>query len=328
MTQEVLVSHEETLHDGTAQSVMNEETLRNSSGRPDNVNSQEVARSGETSKFRHGKRWNRNGIVCRIKIIRKSGEWSSAEQKNFQCCRRWRRTFYDLVNVYGCTNGIRISKNNRNSNVNTEDLTLKQMFDISGKLVTEQEDISGLETIGWENHSWKFLSLIGDERVFNLQRTKVHVFSDSVLCLGKQKLGMDPIFSKLQKFWQNRWWANGSRVEHFPRIQYVAAQWRSQMFTVEIRWDTKEFHKKNSIYVNVQRHFLWNKRQWRNTRLVFLYAGRSGKGQWSFIGPGEDSPQGIWDKIAERMLVEFAESDFPIFRATTPLSRGRLRRTW
>ena len=33
--------------------------------------------------------------------------------------------------------------------------------------------------------SWKRLSLIGDETVINLQSTKVHVFSDSVLCLGK-----------------------------------------------------------------------------------------------------------------------------------------------
>ena len=31
----------------------------------------------------------------------------------------------------------------------------------------------------------KYLSLIGDERVINLQRTKVYVFSDSVLSLGK-----------------------------------------------------------------------------------------------------------------------------------------------
>ena len=27
-------------------------------------------------------------------------------QKKFQCYRRWRRTFYDLWNVYGCNNGI------------------------------------------------------------------------------------------------------------------------------------------------------------------------------------------------------------------------------
>ena len=75
--------------------------------------------------------------------------------------------------------------NNSRSIVNTTDLTLKQMFDISTRLVSEQDEISGLETIGWENHSWKYLSLKGDERVINLQRTKVYVFSDSVLCLGK-----------------------------------------------------------------------------------------------------------------------------------------------
>ena len=37
-------SHEEIPHDGTAQSVVNEETLRDRSLRPDNINSQEVAR--------------------------------------------------------------------------------------------------------------------------------------------------------------------------------------------------------------------------------------------------------------------------------------------
>ena len=102
-------------------------------------------------------------------------------------------------------------QNNCHSIVNTTDLTLKQMFDISAKLVTEQEEISGLETIGWENHSWKFLSFIGDERVINLQRTKVYVFSDSVLCLAKmnEKYGMgkqvDVVrkFTRMQSFGQN-----------------------------------------------------------------------------------------------------------------------------
>ena len=74
---------------------------------------------------------------------------------------------------------------NQNSIVNITDLTLKQMFGISSKLVGEQDEISNLETIRWAKHSWKYLSLIDDERVINLQRAKVYVFSDSVLCLGK-----------------------------------------------------------------------------------------------------------------------------------------------
>ena len=69
---------------------------------------------------------------------------------------------------------------------NTEDLTMKQMFHTSEKLVSEQSDeIYGVKTINWEDSSWKYLSLIGDEQVISLERTKVNVFSDSVLCLGK-----------------------------------------------------------------------------------------------------------------------------------------------
>ena len=75
---------------------------------------------------------------------------------------------------------------NQHSIKNMKDLIMKQMFDISEKLISEQSDeIYGVKTTDWENHSLKYLSLIGDERAVNLQRTKVYVFSDSVLCLGK-----------------------------------------------------------------------------------------------------------------------------------------------
>ena len=71
-----------------------------------------------------------------------------------------------------------------------------------------------------------------------------------------------------------------------------------------------------------------------NARVVKVLARRFGVGQWSFIGPGsekkwysgeENSPQGAWDNIADEMLLEFAESGHPIFRATTPLSRSELK---
>ena len=39
----------------------------------------------------------------------------------------------------------------------------------------------------------------------------------------------------------------------------------------------------------------------------------------------ENSPQGAWDDIAEQMMLEFAESGHPTFRATTPLSIGILK---
>ena len=113
--------------------------------------------------------------------------------------------------------------NNRHSITNTKDLTLKQMFDISARLVSEQNEIFGLETIGWENHSWKYLSLIGDERVINLQRTKVYVFSDSVLCLGKIFENLPPS----NDAWEERlgWFKSSPVYRNFDRT--TASQWTS-----------------------------------------------------------------------------------------------------
>ena len=70
---------------------------------------------------------------------------------------------------------------NQNSIMNSTDLTLKQMFDITAKVVDEQDEINSLGHIQWGKNSWKQLSLIGDEAIINLQRTKVYVFSDSVV---------------------------------------------------------------------------------------------------------------------------------------------------
>ena len=68
---------------------------------------------------------------------------------------------------------------------------------------------------------------------------------------------------------------------------------------------------------------------------LFLYMQRDfQKGQWSFIGPGSkkkwysisaERPQGEWDTMAEKMLLEFADSGHPLFHETSPLSRGQLK---
>ena len=68
---------------------------------------------------------------------------------------------------------------------NHESLTLKQMFDVTAQLVNNQEEINCLDKILYGKNSWTRLSLIEDEIVIDLQSTKVDVFSDSVLCLGK-----------------------------------------------------------------------------------------------------------------------------------------------
>ena len=272
-----------------------------------------------------------------------------------ECYRKRRKTFYDLVNVHDCNNGISSihGKNhldNRHSITNTKDLTLKQMFGISARLVSEQDEISGLETIGWENHSWKYMSLIGDERVINLQRTKVYVFSDSVLCLGE-------ILENTQSndAWEEGlgWFKSSSVYRNFDRIDGELMELEWNIFpgfnTLQLSEEVKSllFRLREtpenftgrilfmSMFNDISCGTKDNEKECvANAKLVSLYARRFGTGQWSFIGPGsekkwycisEDSPQGEWDNMAERMLLEFAESGHPIFRVTSPLSRGRLK---
>ena len=56
--------------------------------------------------------------------------------------------------------------------------------------------------------------------------------------------------------------------------------------------------------------------------------------RWSFLGLGSETkwystynerPGGIWDKVAELMMIKFGESGHPVFRATSPSSRGTLK---
>ena len=92
-------------------------------------------------------------------------------------------------------------------------------------------------------------------------------------CMGT-KIGLVQNISGTQRLAQR---ANRIRVEHFPRIQYVAAQSRSQELIVEISWDTREFHRKDYIHVDVQRRLLWIKRMKKNASQMlnsFLYMQR------------------------------------------------------
>ena len=72
-----------------------------------------------------------------------------------------------------------------------------------------------------------------------------------------------------------------------------------------------------------------------NSVTVTNYARRFLLGRWwSFMGPGSekkwcgtcsDKPDGKWDRTDESMMLNFAESGHPIFRATSALERGELR---
>ena len=224
---------------------------------------------------------------------------------------------------------------------NQEDLTLKQMFDVTAQCVHNQDEINGLDKILWENY-WTNLSLINDAVVINLQSTKVFVFSDSVLCLGK-------VFQHLEsnEAWKNR--VAGIRSEKSYR-DYDAISGESTEFEWNIfpgfttlqhcdkikdllsdLGQTPDNFTGRIPFMSMFNDISCDRKATKMNAWQML-ARKFGIGRWSFVGPrsekkwysSENSPQGAWDTIAEQMLLEFAESGHPTFRATIPLSRGIL----
>ena len=233
---------------------------------------------------------------------------------------------------------------------NHEDLTLKQMFDVTAQLVKNQDEINGLDNIQWEKYSWTRLSLIGDETVINLQRTKVYVFSDFVLCLGRILQHPDS-----NEAWKNRIAGvmaeksyrdydgiDGEPTEFewniFPGFTTLQLCGRNNDLLSDLGETAETFTARilfMSMFNDISCDRKGNKEEClANARVVKVLAKKLGIGQRSFIDPGsekkwysgeENSPQGAWDQKAEEMLLEFAESGHPTFRATTPLSRGILK---
>ena len=71
-----------------------------------------------------------------------------------------------------------------------------------------------------------------------------------------------------------------------------------------------------------------------SANLVSIYAKRFSSRRWSFLGHGSekkwyssyiDRPRGERNRVAELMMLKFGESGHPVFRSTSPLSRGVLK---
>ena len=175
MMQQVVPHREELLLDGNAHSVRYGEMTHDGSGKPDNVNSQEGADSkifvmgSDVAEFVNKVKDQVRNRQKRISNVAESREEHSIIWGMFMAATMNAATFMGK-NFSTIQNFI----------MNSRDLTLKQMFDITAKLVGEQEVINKLDNIHWGKNSWRQLSLIGDETVINLQRAKVYVWKKRI----------------------------------------------------------------------------------------------------------------------------------------------------
>ena len=230
--------------------------------------------------------------------------------------------------------------------MNSEDLTLKQMFDITAKLVGQHEEINNLGNIHWGKNSWGKLSLIADETIINFQLSTVYVFSNSVLCLGR--ILRHP---ESNEAWRNRIAGiksvkryrdydgiNGESTEFewniFPRFTTLQLRGKVNDLLSDLGEAPKPLTRRIlsvSMFNDISCDRMSNKEEClANARVVKILLKRFGIGQWSCIDTSsekkwyfgeENGIQGAWNHIVDEMLLECAESD-PTFRATTPLSKG------
>ena len=191
--------------------------------------------------------------------------------------------------------------------------------------------------------------MIVHETVINLQRAKVYVLSDSVSCLGR--VHQHP---QSNEAWKDRigWIIADESYRDYDGIngEPTEFEWNIfQGFTTlqlcsKISDLLSDLGKTPETFTGILFMSMFNdiscddkgkeEECLANAKVVSILAKQFGAGQWSFIGPSSEkkwysmegnSPQGIWDHIADKMLLEFAESGCPIFRATTPLSRSKLK---
>ena len=335
---------EEHLLGRTAHSARNEETIHERTGRPDSEDAQGKANfekfivGNDTTEF-----VNKVKNQVRIRQKRMSDDAEDCTEHSI-VWGMFMTTTLNAVTFMGKSYSTM-----QNVVQNEEKITLKQMFDITAQTIHNDEEIYCLDKIEYQRNTWTQLSLINDPVVIGLQSVKVHVFSDSVLCLGK--VLQHP---ECNEAWKNR--VAGVRAEKnysdfddvkgestefewniFPGFTSLQLCDRISNLLSSLGQSPETFTGRilfMSMFNDISCDRYDNKVEClKNAEFVKTFAKRFGIGQWSFIGPGsekkwypsENSPQGEWDYIAEDMLLKFAESGHPIFRATTPLSRGKLK---
>ena len=186
-----------------------------------------------------------------------------------------------------------------------ESLSLKQMFDVTAQIVNNEEEFNCLDKILYQKNSWIQLSLINDPVIINLQSTKVYVFSDSVLCLGK--VLQHP---ECNEAWKNR--VAGVRAERSHRdYDAISGESTELEWNMFPRFTTLQLCDKisdllrnlgqtpatftgrillMSMFNDISCDRYDNKDECvAKADYVKTFAGRFGIGQWSFIGPGENN---------------------------------------
>ena len=285
--------------------------------------------------------WHRHRIepVEEVTVILAQGEWSIAKDIGpvfKRCNARHRRTFFNLGSVYVVNIG----------SICIHGKELQRTFAFHQKYMeqshSEHSNQLGkfsMETIisgqWWRSHQ----SLAREDLLifrFYVMPWKDEREPNIKYCLGTA-VGLVQRFITIQNFGHKWRRTDGIRVEYFP--VFTTLQLVQDVQQLMNRMGKPEQFQGRIIFMSMSNDIIWwikdtEKECIANSTLVSLFAKRFPAGHWSFFGPGSekkwystynDRQQGEWDKVAEVMMIKFGESGHPVFRATSPMSRGTLK---
>ena len=177
---------------------------------------------------------------------------------------------------------------------------------------------------------------------------QTYVFADSVLCLECTRDELNEAWRNKNKLYcENNHFKDRNRIDGrptefewkiFPGFTTLNLLEEIQNFVKVLQCEPEQFDDR-IIFMSMYNDSVWgeeeNAKTCENSSLVDAnYARRFPRGRWSFLGPGSekkwygtysDKLDGVWDKTAKQMMMNFAENSHPIFRASSALKRGKLR---
>ena len=119
---------------------------------------------------------------------------------------------------------------------NQSQRTMKQLFDVTRKLVSEQTEIQGISLMDWQEKSWKRTIVLND-RAVQLSTAKAHVYSNSVLCMGR-------IPDTPASAWKGKidWFMNSRQCRESDRIEAepMEFEWKISQDSLHCRFSPTE----------------------------------------------------------------------------------------
>ena len=122
--------------------------------------------------------------------------------------------------------------------------------------------------------------------------------------------------------------------KNFPGFTTLGNLNEIQNMMAELKCEPEQFQGR-IIFMSMFNHIIWGTPGHEENCVakstnVATYAKTFPSGCWSYLGPGcekkwygthVNKPMGEWNRVAEIMMINFAESGHPVFQATSPLER-------